>query len=109
MSANLSDVIVWLTKELDGAEEVENYLSDFLECNDEKVLIAAYNCDISPEHIEECYCGEWSSDEEFTQDLLEDTGEVSFLPHYVHIDWEKTANDIMMDYQEDDGHYFRTY
>ena len=29
------------------------------------------------------------------------------LPAYIHIDWEGTARDIMMDYFEDHGYYFR--
>lgn len=28
-------------------------------------------------------------------------------PVYIHIDWDRTARDIMMDYAEENGHYFR--
>jgi antirestriction protein len=54
------------------------------------------------------YCGHYDSDEDFTQQLLEDTdGLPKDLPAYIHIDWEWTAKEIMFDYQEHDGHYFR--
>lgn len=35
----------------------------------------------------------------YVQELLEDCGDIpSSLPHYVHIDWEATARDVMVDY-----------
>jgi antirestriction protein len=59
-------------------------------------------------NFEEAYQGEWSCDEVFVQELLEDTGDLpKDLPPYLHIDWESTARDIMMDYSEQDGYYFR--
>jgi antirestriction protein len=72
------------------------------------VVSAAYACDIQIEDIDEAYNGYYKDDEEFTQELLESYGDIpSNLPGYVHIDWESTARDIMMDYSEDSGHYFR--
>ena len=60
------------------------------------------------ENFEESYQGEWDNDETFTQELLEDTGDLpEDLPGYIHIDWEGTARDIMMDYTKENGHYFR--
>ena len=54
------------------------------------------------------YCGEYSSDEDFAQQLLEDSDMLpKDLPAYIHIDWKWTAKEIMMDYAEHDGHYFR--
>tara|TARA_B100001059_G_C17450062_1_gene386987 strand:+ start:57 stop:611 length:555 start_codon:yes stop_codon:yes gene_type:complete len=56
----------------------------------------------------ECYCGEFSDDIDFTEQLLADTGCLSMdLPSYVHIDWGRTAQDIMMDYVTYNHHYFR--
>ena len=58
--------------------------------------------------FEEAYCGQWRTDEDFVKDLVEGTGELpKDLPLYIHIDWEATAIDIMMDYSEDSGYYFR--
>ena len=60
------------------------------------------------DEADEAYQGEYKNDEDFTMQLLEGTGTIpKDLPPYVHIDWELTARDIMMDYMEQDGHYFR--
>lgn len=70
-------------------------------CNDIYELI---------EKIEESYQGEYNNDEEFTEELLVETCSIpSDLPHYVHIDWESTAREIMMDYSASNGHYFRCF
>ena len=69
-------------------DEVEDYLDDF----------------------EEAYQGKYDSDEDFVQELLESCGDIpSDLPAYIYIDWEQTANDVMMDYYTDNGHYFRQF
>ena len=58
--------------------------------------------------LEESYQGEWESDEDFVQELLESAGDLpENLPSYIHIDWEGTARDIMYDYSEVNGYYFR--
>jgi len=58
--------------------------------------------------IEEAYQGEYKNDEDFVQELLESIGEIpKDFPVYIHIDWESTARDVMMDYSEENGHYFR--
>jgi antirestriction protein len=60
------------------------------------------------EDFEEARQGEWGSDEDFARDLLESAGDLpKDLPPYIHIDWESTARDIMMDYSEEGGYYFR--
>jgi len=75
---------------------------------DEGVFEAAQECSVEFENVDEAYNGHFRNDEEFTQQLLEDTGYVpSDMPWYVVIDWEATAKHIMMDYCEDNNHYFR--
>ena len=59
------------------------------------------------EDFEEAYQGDWKSDEDFVEDLLSDIGVLPDLPSYVHINWERTARDVMMDYSEENGYYFR--
>jgi len=60
------------------------------------------------EGFEESFQGKWSNDEDFVSQLLEDTGEIpKDLPPYIHIDMEWTAREIMMDYSEENGYYFR--
>ncbi len=72
------------------------------------VFEAAYACDIPFENIDEYYNGRWNSDEEFAQDMCDQLGEIpKDLPSYIHIDWEMTAKEIMYDYVESNGHYFR--
>jgi antirestriction protein len=56
----------------------------------------------------EDYMGAYSSDEDFTQELLEMCGDMpKDLPNYIVIDWEATARQIMWDYSEHEGLYFR--
>lgn len=56
----------------------------------------------------EDYQGAYSSDEDFTQELLEQCGDMpKDLPNYIVIDWEATARQIMWDYSEHNGLYFR--
>jgi len=83
-------------------------LEDLIKQYGEDVIVSAFDCDVQPADIEEAYSGEFSSDEDFAQDLLESCGDIpKNLPVYIHIDWEATARDIMMDYGEANGHYFR--
>jgi len=89
---------------MEWTEEEQEYIDDSY--YEEDVFIAAVECDISFYDVEECYEGEFRSDEEFVENLLDSMGELN-VPSYVHIDWEATARDIMMGYVENDGHYFR--
>jgi len=60
--------------------------------------------------FEESYQGKWQSDEDFVQNLLEETDLLpNNLPAYIYIDWGRTAHDVMMDYSEEGGHYFRDF
>lgn len=87
-----------------GREGLEELLKEY----GEDVIEAGIDCGIGIENIAESYSGKFEDDETFTQDLLEQTEpNVQDLPFYIHIDWESTARDIMMDYSEEGGHYFR--
>ncbi|MDW9381126.1 antirestriction protein ArdA [Chryseobacterium sp. JV558] len=58
--------------------------------------------------VSDSYSGEFSSDEDFTQEMLEQDGSIpENLPSYIFIDWEKTAYNFMLDYACSNGHYFR--
>lgn len=60
------------------------------------------------DNFEESYQGRYNCDEEFVIQMLEDCGDIpKNLPNFVHIDWEKTTRDVMMDYSEENCHYFR--
>jgi len=57
---------------------------------------------------EDAYSGQFDNDIDFVMDLLESCGDIPRdLPAYIHIDWERTARDIMFDYSEANGYYFR--
>lgn len=58
--------------------------------------------------FDEAYQGRWDSDEDFIQELVKSMGDIpKDFPSYIHIDWEDTARDIMRDYSDENGHYFR--
>ena len=82
-------------------------LEELIDQYGEDVIKAALACDVQPSDIAEAYQGKHGSDKDFVQQLMDDLGELPKLPTYVHIDWERTAHDVMMDYSESDGHYFR--
>lgn len=61
------------------------------------------------EDVEEAYQGQWDSDEQFAMQLAEDLGfEQPANWPYNCIDWEQASRDIMYDYFEVDGYYFRS-
>jgi antirestriction protein len=59
--------------------------------------------------LEESYSGEFTSDEDFAMDMAEQTGyeESAQWPQNC-INWERAARDLMYDYYESNGHYFRS-
>jgi len=61
------------------------------------------------EGFEEAYAGAYSDDEEFAQDMAEQAGDVPKDLHwpYTCINWEQAAKELMYDYTEQDGFYFR--
>ncbi|THV56766.1 antirestriction protein ArdA [Chryseobacterium candidae] len=59
------------------------------------------------EYVNNFYYGEYANDIEFVEYLYEN--DIPFnLPSFVVIDWEATAKNIMYDYFESSGHYFKT-
>ena len=61
------------------------------------------------EALKESYYGKFSNDEEFAEDTAENFGfeQPNEWP-YNCIDWERAARDLMIDFNEQDGHYFRS-
>jgi antirestriction protein len=59
---------------------------------------------------DENYAGEFYNDEMFAESLLEEIEDLSNLPDIIsgNIDWSGVAVDIMYDYFEVGGHYFRS-
>ena len=76
--------------------------------DDMDIWEAARDCSIEFSNVDESYAGQFYGDEEFAQDLCEQLGEIpKDLPSYIHIDWESTASELMYDFCESNGHYFR--
>lgn len=61
------------------------------------------------EQVEEAYNGEYTSDEAFAQDMAEQLGLINkdLAWPYTCIDWEQASKELMYDYFESNGYYFR--
>ncbi len=61
------------------------------------------------EDVEEAYCGEFESDEKFAMEQADQLGLIDndLQWPYTCIDWEQAAKELMFDYFESDGFYFR--
>lgn len=59
--------------------------------------------------LEESYQGEYKNDEDFAYSLAEDLGQLNEGATWPNncIDWTRAARDLMYDYYESNGHYFR--
>ena len=73
------------------------------------MIDAAIYCGINPENFEEAYCGEYESDADFAHEQADQCGmlEEDMAWPYTCIDWEFAARELMYDYEEHEGHYFR--
>ena len=75
------------------------------EAVDAYIALGAEDRDLSG--FEEAYRGKYTSDVEFAQQYHADLkGEETQNWPYTCIDWEWAARELMMDYSEQDGHYF---
>ena len=91
--------------EADYRDELENLLTDY----DEDIILGYFNNTKELGNFEEAYQGKYLSDEDFVRVIVEETvSELQNLPNYIYIDWERTAHDVMMDYFEVAGYYFRS-
>ncbi len=105
-----------LISECHISKEIYEIIEEIEDCCYEEEIVEAYihcfgganNIQEILDNVNESYCGEFLSDVQFTELLLEETGDLKpELPSYIHIDWERTASDIMMDYANHNNHYFR--
>lgn len=97
---------------------VDSQVWELLEMSDSDLdMLVAYTSNVGMngsvdemlEEAQENYQGQYDNDEDFAAELLEDCGYLNDLPSLVecHIDWQGVARDVMMDYFEVNGHYFR--
>lgn len=84
-------------------------LEDLIERMGEGVVEAGLSCGISPGDIEESYAGQFASDKDFAMETADQLGLIkpdNAWP-YTCIDWEWAAQELMHDYCEENGYYFR--
>lgn len=88
--------------------EIEEYLKA-VEQHSEDIVNAAAALDIPPDDIDEAYQGEYGDDEAFAQEMAFSIGAIDKNATWPNncIDWEYAAKELMYDYAEHDGHYFR--
>ena len=99
-------------KIIEEVQEHTNYSEEiidaYIECHGVIYLEKHEDAEEIAGNIEESYYGEFDSDGRFAQDLVYQTESlIENLPTYIYIDWERTSRDLMMDYVESNGHYFR--
>lgn len=95
--------------------EIYSLLEEHSENEDALVAYMSWTGDTlaeAVERFEDCYEGEWDSEEAFADNLLEDTGMLSSVPEWAqpYFDVSAFARDLFMtDYVYTDGHVFRNY
>lgn len=91
-------------QDLDILAEIAECVDDWL---DWEIISAAY--DLGIPFTAEAYVGEYSSDEEFAESLAEEMGLIdnNVSWPFTCIDWEFAAKELMYDYAESNGYYFR--
>ena len=109
------------TKQADeqaGDETLAAQVAEYMGSKGGEEIAAAYlalgiTASSDPEEIageiDEAYSGKFTSDEEFAQDIAEQLGSIDKNAAWPQtcIDWEWAARELMMDYSEEGGHYFR--
>jgi len=92
------------------AEQINNSDYDFEVIEAYAECMSYYHEDVIDllESLSDSYYGEYNSDEDFAQEILEQDGSIpENLPSYIYIDWEATARDLMYSYMTSNGYYFR--
>lgn len=105
------------TKPEQAPEITAEAVAEHLSMKDAEAIAGAYlalgiTASEDPEdvagEIEECYSGSFRSDADFAENMAEEIGAIPRdLAGWIYIDWERSARDLMMDYSEEGGHYFR--
>jgi len=93
-------------------KDVWDFAEAFAECEQTiEVVEAALYCGVSADDIDEAYQGEYSSDEDFAQETAESLGAIDKDAKWPMncIDWEYAAKELMYDYSDHNGHYFRNF
>lgn len=114
-----SDLIEFEVSDWDDLEDYKNLqdvdlledVADYSGYYDLCVLDACVSCGISISNCDEAYSGNFESDEDFAEDMAEQLGYMNESKEWPFncIDWTFAAKELMYDYSEDNGHYFRNF
>lgn len=88
-----------LMQEFDIAEDLKDAVIAYLNITEANDL----------RDFNEAYAGEFGSDEEFAENMANEIGAINndlFWPRNC-IDWTRAARELMLNYSEEDGYYFR--
>jgi len=91
-------------------EDIFEYAEAYNECSyDLDVFNAGIECGVNLSDIDESYNGEFGSDEDFARETAESIGAINKYANWPNncIDWKYAAKELMYDYSESNGHYFR--
>jgi len=91
-------------------EKIFEFAEAFAECSYEiEVVEAALECGIQGSDIDEAYQGEYKDNEDFAQEMADSLGAIDKNATWPMncIDWEFAAKELMYDYFEENGYYFR--
>jgi len=90
-----------------GRDELEELIERF----GEELVTEYQEQGYSLGDMKEAYQGEYRSDEDFAQQMADDLGAIDKNLSWPNncIDWEWAARELMMDYYEINGHYFRSF
>jgi len=73
--------------------------------------VSIFSCDIERaiQYCDEDYNGEHNSDADFAENMANELGYMDNATSWPHncIDWDYAARELMYDYSEHNGHYFR--
>ncbi|HXS59729.1 MAG TPA: antirestriction protein ArdA [Candidatus Sulfopaludibacter sp.] len=74
-----------------------------------EVIEAALNLDINQSDIDEAFQGIYKDDKDFAYQMAQDLGAIDKYAKWPNncIDWDKAASELMYDYSEYNGYYFR--
>lgn len=93
-------------------EKVFEFAAAFAECEqDIDVVEAALDGGINPSDIDEAYEGSYKDDEDFAYETALSLGAIDKDAKWPNncIDWGQAAKELMYDYTESNGHYFRNF
>lgn len=101
---HISADIYEIAEQINGSDYDLEVIEAYAEC------MNYYHKDVEDllDSLSDSYYGEYSSDEDFAQDILEQEGSIpENLSSYICIDWEATATQVMYEYMSSNGYYFR--